>query len=261
MRDDTRRTRRGGRDLQRRASFLDGVAFLGRDPAVADENLYRYCGNSPINATDPSGLRIVKLHRHIVINGDDTSGDSFTYVRVPDTWQGGNPSTESGWNEVSLEDDEKLITSLVDGATGPDRVAAENFVLQILKAKQTADDTALGTIQGDLEEHGIGPNGGRCHLWATKFLDAVDLPHGGATKCISGPFAVIVPLDPTSGWETHHIVWFKNKLTGNVVVLDDGFWGDCGSVYDPTKVSPPLLASDGQTIWNDVLSHSGSGKK
>jgi hypothetical protein len=30
--------------------------FNQRDPIEADSNLYRYCGNDPIGATDPSGL-------------------------------------------------------------------------------------------------------------------------------------------------------------------------------------------------------------
>jgi hypothetical protein len=29
--------------------------FLSRDPALADENLYRYCVNNPTNSTDPTG--------------------------------------------------------------------------------------------------------------------------------------------------------------------------------------------------------------
>ena len=37
-------------------AFLKRFALRGRDPAVADENLYRYCGNDPVNATDPAGL-------------------------------------------------------------------------------------------------------------------------------------------------------------------------------------------------------------
>ncbi len=34
--------------------------FIGRDPALADENLYRYCGDGPANMRDPSGLASVK---------------------------------------------------------------------------------------------------------------------------------------------------------------------------------------------------------
>ena len=33
--------------------------FTTQDPAQADPNLYRYCGNSPATATDPTGLRSV----------------------------------------------------------------------------------------------------------------------------------------------------------------------------------------------------------
>jgi hypothetical protein len=35
---------------------LKQFALRGRDPAVADDNLYRYCGDEPTEATDPSGL-------------------------------------------------------------------------------------------------------------------------------------------------------------------------------------------------------------
>jgi hypothetical protein len=31
--------------------------FISRDPAQADENLYRYCGNNPVILVDPSGLK------------------------------------------------------------------------------------------------------------------------------------------------------------------------------------------------------------
>lgn len=36
--------------------FFKRYTLRGRDPAVADENLYRYCVNDPNNATDPTGL-------------------------------------------------------------------------------------------------------------------------------------------------------------------------------------------------------------
>jgi RHS repeat-associated protein len=35
--------------------------FISRDPVRADENLYRYCGNMPTQATDPSGLLVVHI--------------------------------------------------------------------------------------------------------------------------------------------------------------------------------------------------------
>lgn len=39
---------------------FSGLVFLGRDPAMADENLYRYCENGPTNATDPRGLAVLE---------------------------------------------------------------------------------------------------------------------------------------------------------------------------------------------------------
>ena len=65
---------RGGRAARvlRRTAALDGLTptarsnyvrwfdptvgrWLSEDPAAADENLYRYCGNAPTDGTDPSG--------------------------------------------------------------------------------------------------------------------------------------------------------------------------------------------------------------
>ena len=44
-----------------RARYFDPVLqrFVNQDPAQADLNLYRYCGNMPTDATDPSGLVIM----------------------------------------------------------------------------------------------------------------------------------------------------------------------------------------------------------
>ena len=39
---------------------VEYATFLTRDPAAADFNLYRYCGNEPTNATDASGLSAIK---------------------------------------------------------------------------------------------------------------------------------------------------------------------------------------------------------
>src|SRR5271166_2415089 len=40
-------------------AFIKRFALRGRDPAVADENLYRYCENEPTDATDPSGRNAI----------------------------------------------------------------------------------------------------------------------------------------------------------------------------------------------------------
>ncbi len=50
--------RRGSRpsDPYDLRAFLKRFALRGRDPAAADENLYRYCENEPTVYVDPSGL-------------------------------------------------------------------------------------------------------------------------------------------------------------------------------------------------------------
>jgi hypothetical protein len=55
---ETSESRRGGNrpdDPQDMQAFLRRFALRGRDPAQGDENLYRYCSDEPIDATDPSG--------------------------------------------------------------------------------------------------------------------------------------------------------------------------------------------------------------
>ena len=59
MRYGTAESQRGdsrlGRPRDMRA-FLKRFALRGRDPAVADENLYRYCADDPTDVIDPTGL-------------------------------------------------------------------------------------------------------------------------------------------------------------------------------------------------------------
>jgi RHS repeat-associated protein len=59
-----------------RARYYDSAVgrFISEDPlgfAAGDSNIYRYVGNSPVNATDPSGLRTF-------ITPDDTPGQRST---------------------------------------------------------------------------------------------------------------------------------------------------------------------------------------
>jgi hypothetical protein len=60
--------------------FLKRFALRGRDPAVADENLYRYCENDPVNATDAAGLDALKDSRKLT--DGDLSFDGKPALRV-----------------------------------------------------------------------------------------------------------------------------------------------------------------------------------
>jgi hypothetical protein len=54
------------------ATFIKRFAPRGRDPAMADENLYRYCGDEPVVYVDPSGLREVTILGAPEITGTNT---------------------------------------------------------------------------------------------------------------------------------------------------------------------------------------------
>ncbi len=81
-----------GRDLDRftdlyynRARWYDAGSgrFISEDPIASDTNPYRYAGNSPMNATDPSGLFAGWLLRSAY------SGESIYGVIPTDSWIGG----------------------------------------------------------------------------------------------------------------------------------------------------------------------------
>ena len=62
-------------------------------------------------------------------------------------------------------------------------------------------------------------------------------------------------------WKDHNIIMFKNKKTGKCIIVDDDFWGSCGSMYDPLKVSPPLMSKEGEKSWNYIRGMCEPDKK
>ena len=42
--------------------------FITQDPAAADANLYRYCGNNPTGATDPTGRNVYVIERPLALS-------------------------------------------------------------------------------------------------------------------------------------------------------------------------------------------------
>ncbi|MDX1964406.1 MAG: RHS repeat-associated core domain-containing protein [Pirellulales bacterium] len=61
--------------------------FLGEDPALADTNLYRYAGNNPVNAIDPSGLATQRL------GGGSAGNLAFQFALEGDSYAPrGNPN-------------------------------------------------------------------------------------------------------------------------------------------------------------------------
>jgi RHS repeat-associated protein len=58
-----------------RARYYDPVLqrFVNQDPAQADLNVYRYCGDEPTGATDPSGERLIVMD----VQQDKTEGSTW----------------------------------------------------------------------------------------------------------------------------------------------------------------------------------------
>lgn len=52
--------------------------WLTEDPAEADANLYRYCGNAPTDSTDPSGQWDIFVHQSITTNAAKGAGYPIT---------------------------------------------------------------------------------------------------------------------------------------------------------------------------------------
>ncbi len=79
--------------------------FISRDPARADENLYRYCGNAPTQATDPSGLDDIGLAG----KGQNTS--------IAD-WFSKNIWPQFQTHGANQADEQKLLATLQAGCVG-----------------------------------------------------------------------------------------------------------------------------------------------
>ena len=100
-------------DVRPMQSLLAGHALQGRDPAQADENLYRYCENEPTQATDPSGLAeqpavpaTLKPEQWVVFNNSKPIG----YVSVSAS-QGLSPALALGCTDPNGKTDVLLSGS------------------------------------------------------------------------------------------------------------------------------------------------------
>ena len=147
--------------------------FISQDPtsfAAGDANLYRYVGNSPINATDPTGLYLV------VKDGQKGKPielyfgkDNVEYVPIP-----GKP----GWFKVKLKDGAALhLEDFVKD--GPESVKAYAAWLYY-KAHSDPTGSTLEQLAAEWSEiidlpRQMTPE--QCRVWYKKYC--VDHPTGG----------------------------------------------------------------------------------
>ena len=75
--------------------LTDPSGFQGRDA-----NLYRYCGNGPVNATDPTGLGTIHVSPWTTAGSPQSHNPPFGSVtgipNISETWNG-----HSGWVQIS----------------------------------------------------------------------------------------------------------------------------------------------------------------
>ena len=111
--------------------FFKRFTLRGRDPAMADENLYRYCDNSPTDATDPSGEVETKL-----VNQDPKSGNATGIISITTTepFKPG-PNGDFRWGiKWSLKADDQI-----EGGDG-----SQAFVLQEVTYRVVVRNLASG---------------------------------------------------------------------------------------------------------------------
>jgi hypothetical protein len=130
---------------------------------------------------------------------------------------------------------------------------------RIVDAKAYADDRASG-LNAFLHSRRIFGSEGRCHLWSRYFSDYLDqYATWDETKkgCLKIDRKVVFKLNETNRWQDHSVVIISNMITYETLILDDGFWGTCGDIYNPFNYTgdnlPPLLSEEGKENWNDRL--------
>jgi len=214
----------------------DPIGFKAGDP-----NLYRYVGDKPVSRIDPSGLE--------------------SWIPFPTTNSGCIVVPTTG-QVVCGPPPPVGLTSLCAGISScPDCDATICAAAQkeIQDAFNSANGAALGTLNGWLEARGLGSYGGRCHYWSGEFCKDRNCKPANRGSCLNVT-GYIIQLDGNSRWVDHNVNVIKNRCSGKCTVVDDGFWGTLGQVYDPCNVpTPPLVGPIGQGQWDSIRAGCGCG--
>lgn len=196
-------------------------------------NLYAYVDNNPVNYVDPSGLEI--------------AGPGYNPYGPPAPKPKPFPALNDMCNGLGACKD-------------CDPAACQAELSQIQNAAGIATGMAVGSLAGWMEEHGRGPYGGRCHYWSGILTEKTTCCPVRPKSCLNLKSSQKIRLDGNKKWFDHSVNILKNICTGKCKVIDDGFWGNLGQVYDPCSVAtPPLVGPIGQKQWNDIRNDCGCG--
>ena len=225
----------GGENAQgERTDFLanDPLGFDGNDA-----NLYRYVGNDPTNATDPSGLKIVRIRDiyglgKLVVIPDSYNGNIKDYISehfdITAAQAGAafvDPPIEHQYHPVSLT---PLEQKLADAAKGNE--AAEREVAQLLNQ---AEDTVVPPAIPILGYFFPDTFGSQCVRWTNALmgplLDSKDF----------GKFVLMRQVTlryPVTGGPEHSVILVKLRGSRTMVGIDNGFLSGRDQLFDPLKV-------------------------
>jgi RHS repeat-associated protein len=169
-----------------RARYYDATigTFVGRDPIGyrGGINLYEYCGDDPLDGTDPYGTRVAHCRKPgtggTVAGHYGRTPDQDKYIQVPDTWKGGAPCPAAlgeKWYEVGLTADQGVVCS------------------SCCKGNPTCEKS-LATLMSQVENVPSQSGGNKCFKWAEAFLG--NYPSYDGTSPITLPGGITVePLN------------------------------------------------------------------
>ncbi len=210
--------------------------WLTQDPAAADVNLYRYCGNAPTNWVDPSGLRAVgkfsALLTSMAVNGTEE-----------DRWESDNsiswspPKNERG--EVTTNCQQVRLFQMVDthhGRNGRWPFASSDFPWH--------DDTEGLIAQGCLTD------------WNSDGTQAVLAARGVVGQSPAGANIHDFPgISGGPGWFQYSL---KQQFTVAAVCIDVNS-PEFGEVYGEVHYSEYIYSVD--TVMNEAFKRSAQGAK
>lgn len=202
----------------------DPIGFEG-----GDANLYRFVGNSPVDNTDPSGLRIVRIQDgwgigKLIYVPDSYKGDIQDYIdkNHPISSEIGNR-----YRPVDLSPSEQ---ALANAAKGND--AAEKELILLLNL---ADVTRVMPALPVLGYFFPDTFGSHCVRWTS----ALETP---LYKLPSDKFGKNVTIRqytlryPRRGGPEHSVILVRIRGTDVVLGIDNGALAGKDHLFDPMKV-------------------------
>jgi len=236
---------------QVRNRFYDAnlSTFLNRDPIGyngGDENLYRYCGNDPVNGTDPTGELVVKLRKGLRFPQTAFSPTvGYYYVRDKATLAQIRKGTSTTYVQVlSLTADQKRLVSFARGDAAMEKVLAR--ILNVLEADipsivpHIVNYWASYVGWRPFSEEEYPRTTGFCGAW-------VDFHFPHMPKSTQNHLIVKAVFEVLRGYAGHNAIRLEfgnaQRIT-KVAYLDNGWKGGSDHIFFPSSIPPGVLGNE-----------------